>query len=212
MTRRKVISDYVPLKARLGRIANLSQTVATTAPAPNDPETLFLALALHRISKGEGAAAALDVKARRGERRTGQRSGDPPAQPPGTIGMRLNRISGIADALALGNSLPEGDRHYLQAALQAVATGIAPDLALGVRAPSGTKKSWASRRKHFLIMLARHWIASAIEADGPHETEPKTRSDAIAEAADAFHLSYENLRKVWTHAHPKPSSVFRMEP
>ena len=209
MTTRKPIHGYIPLNKRLARIKTLSKTATAKCVKASD-DINFLAKALSDIAEGHDGKAALDIKARRGERRNPSKSTPRLPKHHGTLVQRINRLLRISHALVYEIPLDKSEREFLRKSLLAIAAGAPPEVALGTKSKSGKNKNHAALRKDYGVHSALPWIACAIEPCSTHPTDiaPMSLTDAVAMAATLFDVSEDHLRYVWTHAKPKPSTTF----
>lgn len=198
-----------PLRERLDRLDAIARLLTHQRKKQGNPEIDFLVNALWRTAAGENPLDAFDVRAKRGERRGTSIRKIAPSKPKSAIVTRINRLIKIANHLHHGKTLPTHDRSFLVSALRNIAAGQQPDMALETRANAGEHKNRKRARLRLVRPLALCWIANAIEDDPIHSAPQMKLDDALQEAALHFGYTYESLRKIWTHATPKPSSILK---
>ncbi len=209
MTAKKVMPGYTPVQQRLKRISLLAK-IATGTKVTVTTEVLFLAQALYEIYEGADEQSALDIKARRGERRKAPCKKIIIQTHTGTSEQRLWRLGRIGIDLYHGNPLSRKDRTFLKQALLAIASNVHPNLALGSKARPGENKNLMARRKRINLKYAVPWIATAIEPCKIHPSDvpPMKLKEALEQASNYFGVTYETLQHVWTNSKATRSPVF----
>jgi hypothetical protein len=173
-------------------------------------EWKFISNAICRIRQGEDANVAFAVAAERGERRTRSERGRikrkkvengrlPPLQ------QRLSRLGGLALRLAARDELSVSDREFLAVALSRIGEGEDANLAFGVKAQRGVRRTRSEAAKSDNIRFAMSWITAITTAEeNEYFTRPRislSRAFEIA-ATKGFRIREETLRTYW-YSHPE---------
>jgi hypothetical protein len=185
----------------------------------NESERDFLTVALSRIGQGEDPAVVLEVKGKRGERRTIKEVATRGKNVGGDLSplqLSLDSLRRMALNLAStklspseegGLVLSESERDFLAVALSRIGQGEDPTVVLGVKAKRGERRSIKEAAKSDKIRFAMSWIAKVTSATTEDEKEYFTRpaislNDAFSRAAQHFGYDEDSLRTYW-FSHPE---------
>ena len=122
---------------------------------------------------------------------------------------RRKRLLTIAKSIETGVALSDADADFLSGALEKIADGVDPSLALDVKAKRGEKTSKAHQEKvkhsEFMKALALRWLATAIapEEEGGLGLSNEQAFGMIGELSPvfkdtkAFGFTEETLKTYW---------------
>jgi hypothetical protein len=122
--------------------------------------------------------------------------------------LRLFRLREMAPRLLLEDARPKAlttrEREFLAVAISRIGEGFDANVAFGVKARRGERKSPKEAQKSDHIRFAMSFIAKITKTEkNKHFMRPGVGlNDAIAAAAERFKLEEETLRTYW-FSHPE---------
>jgi hypothetical protein len=187
---RSVGHIHSPLDLAFYGVRRAAVAVAQCADLMKADRTL-VSDALWRIDEGERADKAFGLRSR----------GRPPS--PGSEAWNkqeahLDRLVRIALDIKRSSSMPDWEREYLFAALARISTGHDADLAFGVKAKRGERRTRRQRIKPDEFQAVISWIAAAKRPWDEHGLGI-TLDEAITRAARLSGYTYETLTHAWSH-------------
>jgi hypothetical protein len=122
------------------------------------------------------------------------------------------RLRGIAKVISSEGQLSDEDGVFLVTALRTIADGGDADIALGVKAKKGERKSHYARNTEFSKQLVFGWIATAIapESDGGLGLSLK---DAVSKVVKDWPglPSPESLLRQWNDVREDQGRTFKIK-
>lgn len=137
---------------------------------------------------------------------------------PSRLDYALYRLRKIGDALEQGSDLDLEDRKFISNALQEIGSGADPVKCLNIQAMRGERRSSHSIGEREYVRHLMGYVAALMK---PPEEDGCGLSleDAQYEAAEAFGISVETIKKYWNNnpemhssLYPAPLSAYPRKP